>query len=153
MAKNGNIHPTRIFKTPEDLLETWNDYKEDLEKQSKEWLKIDYVGKDGEKKETPQKVPMTLEGFKRFCRENKGEVQHYFDNSEGYYDDFCVICSRIKEEIRENQIVGGLLGFYNPSITQRLNGLADKQERSTTANVQLLNIDPLSDAETDNGTP
>ena len=34
----------------------------------------------------------------------------------------------LKEEIRENQILGGLLGFFNPSITQRLNGLVEKQE-------------------------
>lgn len=130
MAKNGNIHPTRIFKTPDDLLKAWNEYKEDLKEQAKEWLKVQYVGKDGERKTDAQKVPLTLEGFKRFCRENYGEVQHYFDNTEGYYDDFCVICTRIREEIRENQIIGGMLGFYNPSITQRLNNLKEQQEHS-----------------------
>jgi hypothetical protein len=55
-------------------------------------------------------------------------VKHYFSNKEGYYDNFGDICARIKEEIREQQIVGGMLGFYNPSITQRLNGLTDKSQ-------------------------
>jgi hypothetical protein len=55
-------------------------------------------------------------------------VKHYFDNKEGRYDEFGVICSRIKEEIRHDQITGGLLGNYNASITQRLNGLTDKKE-------------------------
>lgn len=134
MAKNGNIHPTRIFKTPEELQNAFNEYKEDLEEQAKNWLKVQYVGKEGKRMTDAQKVPYTLEGFKRYCRNNYGEVQQYFDNpkspdsKEGYYDDFIAICSHIKEEIRENQIIGGLLGFYNPSITQRLNGLVEKTE-------------------------
>ena len=121
-------HPTRIFKTPEDLEKAFNEYKEDLTKQSKEWLKVQYVGKEGEKKEDGQKIPMTLEGFERFTRNNYGEVGQYFDNKDKYYNDFVAICRAIRREIRENQIIGGLLGFYNPSITQRLNGLTDKQE-------------------------
>lgn len=128
MPKNGNIHPTRIFKTPEDLEKAFNEYKADLKKQSKEWLNVQYVGKDGIRKTEPQKVPMTLEGFKRYCRENYGDIHNYFENSDGYYEDFKGICSHAREEIRENQIIGGLLGFYNPSITQRLNGLTDKKE-------------------------
>jgi len=42
------------------------------------------------------------------------------------YDDFCEVCARIKNEIREDQITGGILSFYNPSITQRLNNLVEK---------------------------
>lgn len=141
------MHPTRIFKTPEDLLNAWEGYKQDIKEQSKEWLKVQYVGKDGDKKEDAQKVPYTLEGFKRYCRKHHGEVQHYFDNKEGYYEEFGVICSQVREEIRENQIIGGMLGFYNPSITQRLNGLAEKRETDLNANVNVLNIDPLSENE------
>ena len=122
------MHPTRIFETPEQLLTAFNLYKEDLAKQSNEWLKVQYVGKDGERVTDPQKVPMTYEGFKRFCRVNYGEVKQYFEDKDGYYKEFVDICSHIKDEIRENQIIGGLLGFYNPSITQRLNGLTDKSE-------------------------
>ena len=114
MAKNGNIHPTRIFKTPDDLDKVFLEYKEDLKEQAKEWLRVQYVGKEGERVADPQKVPMTIEGFKRFCREKYGEIEQYFTNQDNYYEDFIGICSRIKEEIRENQIVGGLLGFYNP---------------------------------------
>ena len=32
------------------------------------------------------------------------------------------------DEIRQDQIEGGMSGIYNPSITQRLNGLTDKSE-------------------------
>ena len=122
------MHPTRIFKEPEDVLKAFEEYKSDLLKQSKEWVKIQYVGKDGDRVAEPQKVPMTFEGFKRYCRKNYGEVEQYFTNQDEYYNDFIGICRAIKEEIRENQIIGGLLNFYNPSITQRLNNLSEKTE-------------------------
>lgn len=128
MGKNGNIHPSRIFKTPDELFDAFLRYKENLKEQSQEWKKVLYVGKDGSKVEDPQKVPMTMEGFERFCYENYGGVNHYFDNKEGYYDDFGTICLRIRSEIRENQIIGGLLNFYNPSITQRLTNLIDRKD-------------------------
>lgn len=122
------MHPTRIFKTPEDVLKAFEEYKSDLLEQSNEWVKIQYVGKDGDRVAEPQKVPMTFEGFKRYCRKNYGEVEQYFTNQDEYYNDFIGICRAIKEEIRENQIIGGLLNFYNPSITQRLNNLSEKTE-------------------------
>jgi hypothetical protein len=141
MAKNGNIHPTRLFKSPDDLLKVWNDFKENVKQQAKEWLKVSYVGKDGERVEDPQKVPLTFEGFKRYCRTNYGEIGQYFDNKDNYYNDFVGICSHIKEEIRENQIIGGLLGFFNPSITQRLNGLKESQEVEIKQEPRVFNID------------
>lgn len=123
------MHPTRIFKKPEDLEKVWKAYKQDLKERAKEWDKIQYVGKDGSKKIDHPKLPLTLEGLKRYCWDNEiGTIEHYFLNTDGYYDDFCSICSRIKNEIREDQIAGGMIGFYNPSITQRLNGLAEKSE-------------------------
>lgn len=129
MAKNnkGGKHPTRIFNEPEDLEKAWQAFKLDIEEQAKQWLKVEFVGKDGIKEEVPQKVPLTLEGFKRFCRENYGCAHQYFENKDNLYNDFVGVCSRVREEIRENQIVGGMLGFYNSSITQRLNGLVDKK--------------------------
>ena len=123
------MHPTRIFKKPEDLEKAWKAYKEDLKDKAKVWVKVQYVGKDGDKKQDSPKLPLTYEGFKRFCwDENIGTVQHYFENTEKMYDDFCEVCARIKNEIREDQITGGILSFYNPSITQRLNNLVEKSE-------------------------
>lgn len=137
-------HPTRIFHKPEDLEKAFNEYKEDLKEQSKEWLKIQYVGKDGERKADGQKVPMTMEGFERYCYNKYGSVHHYFDNKEGYYTDFGTICSRVRKEIRENQITGGLLGFYNPSITQRLNSLVDKTSTEVSGGLNIPNLPDIS---------
>jgi hypothetical protein len=122
------MHPTRIFKSADELQKAFNEYKESLKEEAKQWLKIQYVGKDGERVADAQKVPYTLEGFKRYCRQHYGDVHQYFINKDSLYNDFVLICSHIKDEIRENQITGGLLGFYNPSITQRLNNLTDKVE-------------------------
>lgn len=131
MARNGNIHPTRIFRSPDELEIAWKLYKEHLEEEARNWTKVQYVGKEGQRMEDSFKLPYTYDGFCVFCYKNYGTVKDYFDNKDGYYDDFSVICSHIKQEIRANQITGGLLGMYNPSITQRLNNLVEKTEDVT----------------------
>jgi hypothetical protein len=130
-------HPTRIFKTPEELLKVWNEYKEDLKDRAREWPKIQYVGKDGERMVDYPVLPLTLEGLKRYCWENKiGDINEYFLNRHGYYNDFTIICRAIKDEIREHQITGGMNGFFNPSITQRLNNL--KEQTDVTSNSEKI---------------
>lgn len=131
MAKNGNIHPTRNIQEPKKMLELWNDFKEDLKVKELEWKKVQYVGKEGERVTDPVKIPYTFEGFKRYCWDIEiGDVEQYFLNRDSYYDDFISICSRIKNEIRENQIIGGMNGFFNASITQRLNNIKEQVESS-----------------------
>lgn len=132
----------KYIETPEALLELFNKYKADLKEQGKEWQKIQYVGKDGFKAIDDMKVPMTMEGFRRFGYDNEVTVKNYFDNKEDAYKEYYTICSRIRDEIRENQILGGLLGVFNPSITQRLNGLKEQTE-TTNTNISILNIDPI----------
>lgn len=140
MGANGNIHPTRIFKSPDELEHAWKLYKDDLEEKAREWVKIQYVGRDGERVTDPFKLPYTMEGFEVFCYERYGIIESYFRNKDGYYDDFVAICSHIKKEIRANQITGGLLGMYNPSITQRLNNLVEKTEDVTPQQPKKLKI-------------
>ena len=134
MAKNGNIHPSRIFKSPNELEIAWGMYKENLKKEAEDWFKVSYVGKEAQRMEDPYKLPYTMEGFEVYCYNNFGSVEQYFKNKDGYYADFVPICNQIKKEIRSNQITGGLLGMYNPSITQRLNGLTEKSHTDVTTN-------------------
>jgi hypothetical protein len=126
------MHPTRIFKHPDELLEAFRGYVENLKLEAHSWPKVQYVGKDGAQVIDYPKMPFTFEGFKRYCYFEHGCVEQYFLNKDGLYNDFVSICSRIKEWIREDQITGGLLGNYNPSITQRLNGLSEKTEVNAT---------------------
>jgi hypothetical protein len=61
----------------------------------------------------------------------------YFSNRNDAYTDFSAICRAIKREIREDQISGGMAGIYNPSITQRLNGLVDKTQQDGSREVTI----------------
>lgn len=134
------MHPTRIFKSPDELEHAWTLYKEDLIRQGKDWLKVQYVGKEGQRMEDAFKLPYTMEGFEVFCYNNYGCVEQYFKNKDEYYTDFVPICSHIRKEIRSNQITGGLLGVFNPSITQRLNGLTDKKEIDLKGELNIPSI-------------
>ena len=134
------MHPTRIFKTPEDLLAAWGKYKDSLVEKAKKWPKIQYVGKDGSKVTDYPKLPLIMDGFEVFCYNNYGCVNQYFDNKDSYYDEFVTICSRIRKEIREDQITGGLLGEYNPSITQRLNGLKEQTETELKGTINIPSL-------------
>ena len=95
-----------------------------------------FVGKDGRSDFEMIPRPLTYEGFCNYLQREDIIMNpiHYFQNFEGRYEDFIQVCSRIKMEIRDHQIVGGMAGLYNPSITQRLNGLTDKQEVSSNNN-------------------
>jgi DNA polymerase II small subunit/DNA polymerase delta subunit B len=73
----------------------------------------------------PLRVPLTNEGFEIFCYNNYSDVHHYFDNTDNRYSEYRTVCSHIKKEIRNDQITGGMVGQFNPSITQRLNALKE----------------------------
>lgn len=146
------MHPTRIFKNPDELWNAWEGYKAKRKEQAKEWPKVQYVGKDGFRVEDYPVLPLTMEGFELYCFDNHGTVKHYFANVDNYYTDFCDICSRIRTEIRDHQITGGMLGQFNPSITQRLNNLKESQDLTVNTSVPILNVDPLNANPTNNGT-
>ncbi len=123
--------PPRNFKTPDDLYKAFTEYKDSLKKESTKWGKVQYVGKDGERVEDYPMMPYSLSGFYVYCYDIYGVAEQYFVNKDSLYMEYVSICSRIKQEIRTNQITGGLLGFFNPSITQRLNNLKETTEVTT----------------------
>lgn len=83
--------------------------------------------------------PLTMEGFEVYCFENKiiNDLGDYFGNKNGKYQDFSAICAIIKKVIRQDQIEGGMAGIYNPSITQRLNGLVDKTQADDKHEIKI----------------
>lgn len=89
----------------------------------------DYVGVKADRVLRERENPLTFEGFQVYCYEQGigKSIDQYFTNSNGRYDKFLEVCTRIKTTIRADQIRGGMTGIYNTSITQRLNGLADNQ--------------------------
>lgn len=137
---NGNVHPTRLYKTPEELLEAWEAYKKSVDEQN-EWIKVQYVGRDGKRVQDRLKIPYTIDGFIVHAKDYKGNIKAYIYNYEGYYDDFTEIVSYIQTEVRNNHITGGMAGVYNSALTARLNGLTDKTETKVNVEVPLFGDD------------
>jgi hypothetical protein len=115
----------KYIETPEKLYELFEAYK--ANRKPREIQKATATGVKSEW-HTP---PLTMEGFEIYCFNEVGSIDHYFRNTDNSYSEYLPICSNIKREIRNDQIEGGMVGQYNPSITQRLNGLTEKTDVTT----------------------
>lgn len=125
MAKVGR---PRNLNSPEQLYELFERYKQEVKANPR--IKSVFGGKEFEERAEPLERPLTMEGFEVFCWDIVGVVEDYFLNRDKRYSEFTAICSRIRKEIRNDQIEGGMVGQYNPSITQRLNGLKEQVEQT-----------------------
>lgn len=119
---------TKYIETPEKMWELFCAYRTKVK--ANPILVQDFVGKDGDEVSRKKERPLTLEGFELYCMDEDiiGDLGDYFSNKGNNYADYSTICSRIRKTIKDDQIGGGMAGIYNPSITQRLNGLTDKSE-------------------------
>jgi hypothetical protein len=118
----------KYIETPEKMWEYFEAYVKHVKSTPR--MKMVFVGKDGNKDYELLERPLTLEGFELYLF-NEGiisDISHYFANLDNRYSEYIAICSRVKKSIREDQISGGMVGQYNPSITQRLNGLVDQKQ-------------------------
>ncbi len=137
----------KTIRKPEDLWKHFLAYKKLVKDNPRK--KVEYVGKEGDKVETPIERPLTIVGFKCYVADQECDIQAYWNNRDEQYTEFSPIITRIREEIRLEQFDGALTGFYNSNLTARLNGLSDKQQLDVKANVNILSIDPLGDQEKD----
>ena len=135
-----------IYVTPEELEAYFEQYKEWAK--TNPILEQDYVGKDGQEVYRKRNRALTFDGFEIWLRKNSKIkcCQHILDNVKSAYNDFIDVARYIKASVKADQIEGGMAGIYNPSITQRLNGLKEQTETLSTNNINILNIDPLDDS-------
>jgi len=131
MAKN------KYIETPEILKDYFLAYEKEVK--SNPFIIKDWVGKDAEQVYREKEKPLTIEGFECWLSENNiiEDLGDYLKNKDDRYTDYAPICSYIRKKTRKDQIEGGMAGIFNPSITQRLNGLVDKTE-STVLQEQPL---------------
>ena len=119
--------PNRV-NTVLEMYDMFEAYKK--ERKNNPRIKYHLNQRSGDMVGEPLEVPLTMEGFEIFCW-NKYDltISNYFNKKEEYKE-FYTVCSRIRKEIREDQITGGMVGQYNPSITQRLNALKEQIEQT-----------------------
>lgn len=137
----------KYIETPEKMLELFEAYVKDCK--SKPIRKHDFKGKDATPVYYELEAPLTFEGFQNFVSDIPGmpwTLEQYFENRDGRYEAFVGICRTIKRKIREDQIKGGMAGIYNPSITQRLNGLVERKEIKTEEIKPIKLIDASNDS-------
>jgi len=135
----------RNLNNPEELQALFEKYKADVKANPR--IKSVFGGKEFEERAEPLERPLTMEGFELFCYEEVGCVEDYFRNKDKRYDEFTAICTRIRKAIRQDQIEGGMVGQYNPSITQRLNGLTEKVESTIITEQPLFDLNSIEDKE------
>lgn len=137
--------PNKIH-SPEHLWELFQAYKKNTKQNP--FIVKDYVGKDAEMVYREKERPLTMEGLNNYVFDMGiiHGLDNYFANSRGRYKKFSSICRAIKEQIRQDQIEGGMAGMYNPSITQRLNNLVEKTQ-TTIVEQPLFNLESEEDEE------
>lgn len=117
----------KYIESPEALYQLFNDYIESVKSRVRRIPKATNKGVVYEE-HTP---PLTIDGFKTFCNREGSDINRYFYNVGGAFSDYVSIVTRIKEEIRQDQIEGALIGQYNNNIVARLNGLTEKTDVTT----------------------
>jgi hypothetical protein len=137
--------PNKIH-SPEHLWELFQAYKKNTKENP--FIVKDYVGKDAEMVYREKERPLTMEGLNNYVFDMGiiHGLDNYFANSRGRYKKFSSICRAIKEQIRQDQIEGGMAGMYNPSITQRLNNLVEKTQ-TTIVEQPLFNLESEEEEE------
>jgi hypothetical protein len=119
----------KYIATPEAMWDLFVSYRD--------WCKANpryqysLSNKTGEATAIPLERPLTQVGFRSYAADNGSAVQDYFANTDGRYIEYATICTRIEEAIRHDQIEGGMVGQYNPSITQRLNNLTERVDTTS----------------------
>ena len=122
------MRPKKI-KDPKQLEEIFKEYKSYTKTNPR--FKYHLNQRTGDMVGEPLEVPYTLEGFEIFCHDKYNfTAKHYLENTNKAYEEFCTISTRIRKEIRDDQIKGGMVGQYNPSITARLNALKEQIEQT-----------------------
>lgn len=134
----------KYIETPERLYEMWEAYK--LQVKSNPRYKYVMAQKTGEMVKEPLECPLTQVGFEAFCYAKFNvSVNSYFDNRDKAYDEYSTICIRIVNERKDDQITGGMVGQYNASITQRLNGLSENVNSTVKTEQPLFGNDKEMD--------
>ena len=123
----------RYIETPEKLYELFEQYTEDTKRRVRTIPKATNKGVLYEE----HVPPLTIDGFKTYCNKQGADINRYWYGIGEGFDVFVSIVTRIKEEIRNDQVEGALVGQYQQNIVARLNALTEKTD--VTSNGENIN--------------
>lgn len=146
MAKVGR---PKIFKSPEELYEQFELYKQDILKNPIKLQK--WVGKDANEVEEIHYKPPTWAGFEAFLFKSGMLVNldNYRRNVGGAYKEFIGIIRAIGRELFDRKFSGAAVGEYQHNIIARELGLADIQEVNNFTRPVLENGKELPNDDTE----
>lgn len=120
----------KYIESPQKLWDLFVDYKKQVK--DNPIIVKDWVGKDSEQVYREKEKPLTMVGFECYVCDNTNisypDLTVYFEGKEESYKDYFPISSRIKAEILNDQLTGGMVMIYSQSLTARVNNISDKQE-------------------------
>ena len=133
----------RNLDNPQQLWDAFQEYKKNLPiiEVPVSHVKQGYVF-------LPIPSPMTMEGFKGYCWSvNIGDIKRYIDNSDGNFQDYVPIITRMKEEIFNHNLSRAAAGMYKENLIARQLGLADKNQTNISVEQPLFNDVPKNDSD------
>ena len=120
----------KYIESPQKLWDLFVDYKKRVK--SNPTIIKDWVGKDAAQVQREKERPLTMVGFECYVCDNTKisypDLTVYFEGKEESYKNYFPISSRIKAEILNDQLTGGMVMIYSQSLTARVNNISDKQE-------------------------
>ena len=120
----------KYIESPQKLWDLFVDYKKQVK--DNPIIVKDWVGKDSEQVYREKEKPLTMVGFECYVCDNTDisypDLTVYFEGKEESYKNYFPISSRIKAEILNDQLTGGMVMIYSQSLTARVNNISDKQE-------------------------
>ena len=134
-TKNGH---GKYIESPEMLWELFKQYV--LHEANNPMHKIEYVGKDGERVQTPLTVPITFEGFECYLADLdviKAGLGDYSSNKGGNYADYSTIITRIQKNCFVHNYKGAAVGLFNANLVAKKLGLVEKKEESGDISIKV----------------
>ncbi len=118
----------KLIETPDKL---WGLFLAYVEKErNNPMYRRDYVGKDGDEKDTPLQVPITFEGFECYLWDLGviADLKDYASNKENRYAEFAPIITRIRQNCFVQNFKGASVGLFNANIIARKLNLVEKTQ-------------------------
>lgn len=130
----------KYIETPEKLWELFTEYVK--HEQANPMYKVEYVGRDGEKANTPLQTPIIFEGFECWLADQGiiNDLGDYSSNKDGRYDEYATIITRIRNNCFAQNFKGASVGLFNANIIAKKLGLVEKKQTEIKNSLNIPNL-------------